>query len=114
MAEGNKAVPAGSGKREVGDVFVGRHEGCHRAVGFRLRGRHGPNRPYGALVEALRVHARKTSAPALRADLGAEASDIAAIIPEVGARLGDLTPSPSLPSGERQARLFVSLIEPDS
>jgi len=65
--------------------------------------------PYLPFVEAIRqwVHARTPED--LRARLGATASELAKLAPEIEAKLGALTPNPSLPANEERLRLFDHL-----
>ncbi len=62
--------------------------------------------PYMPFVEALREWVEAQSAAALRDQLGAVAPELARLVPEIEARLGPLTPNPSLSPGEERLRLF--------
>ena len=66
--------------------------------------------PHWPWMQILRAVAAARDADELRADLGAGASDIADVVPEIGARLPDLDPPVTLsdPSGTR-FRLFGSI-----
>jgi len=62
--------------------------------------------PYLPMVEAFREWARWRSADQLRAALGATASEIAKLAPEIEAKLGPLAPNAPLAPGEERLRLF--------
>jgi class 3 adenylate cyclase/tetratricopeptide (TPR) repeat protein len=62
--------------------------------------------PYLPIVEALREWVHWQSAQQLRAALGATAPEIAKLAPEVEAKLGPLTPNPTLAPNEERLRLF--------
>jgi predicted ATPase len=65
--------------------------------------------PYVPFVEALRKWVEAQSEPALHDQLGAVAPELARLVPEIEARLGPLTPNPSLPPDQERLRLFDNL-----
>jgi tetratricopeptide (TPR) repeat protein/transcriptional regulator with XRE-family HTH domain len=65
--------------------------------------------PYVPFVEALRKWVEAQSEPELRDHLGAVAPELARLVPEIEARLGPLTPNPSLSPDQERLRLFDNL-----
>ncbi|HSF01853.1 MAG TPA: AAA family ATPase, partial [Solirubrobacterales bacterium] len=65
--------------------------------------------PYLPLVEAFRDWVHLQPEAVLRARLGATASEIARLAPEIEAALGPLAPNPPLPPNEERLRLFDSV-----
>jgi class 3 adenylate cyclase/tetratricopeptide (TPR) repeat protein len=62
--------------------------------------------PYLPFIEAIRQWVHRTGAEALRAVLGASASEIAKLAPEIETKLGSLAPNPPLSPNEERLRLF--------
>ncbi|HSS70102.1 MAG TPA: AAA family ATPase [Casimicrobiaceae bacterium] len=62
--------------------------------------------PYLPMVEAFREWAQWRNADQLRAALGATATEIAKLAPEIEAKLGPLAPNAALSPGEERLRLF--------
>ncbi|MFN8472225.1 MAG: AAA family ATPase [Anaerolineae bacterium] len=62
--------------------------------------------PYLPFVEALRAYAHAQPADTLRRRLGSTAPEIARLAPEIDAKIGPLTPNPTLPPNDERLRLF--------
>ncbi len=65
--------------------------------------------PYLPLLEALGGYIRSAPLDQLRAEIGPLAITLAAILPEVAARLGELPPGYSLPAEQSRLRLFEAV-----
>jgi predicted ATPase len=99
----------GSGKTRLLDELAGRaaSNGITILRGGASEAEGMP--PYLPFLEALGRHVRAASADDLRAAAGANAGVLAAILPELALRLGDLPESYPLPPEQGRLRLFEAV-----
>ena len=65
--------------------------------------------PYWPWVQPIRAYVNQSEPEQLRSEMGAGASDISGIVPEIRTKLPDLEPVPSLEPEQARFRLFDSI-----
>ena len=96
----------GVGKTRLAQELIGHAQESGATI---LRGgcyEYEATTPYLPMVEAFREWAQWRDADQLRVALGATATEIAKLAPEIEAKLGPLAPNASLSPGEERLRLF--------
>ncbi len=99
----------GVGKTRLGYELMSQVEAAGATI---LRGgcyEYEASTPYLPFVEALRAYVDSQSTEALKARLGATASELARLAPAIDARIGPLTPNPALPPNDERLRLFDNI-----
>ena len=104
------AGEAGIGKTRLAEELSARAAGRGHAVLVGRCWEAGGAPPYWPWAQALRAHAREQDPGALRAQLGAGASVVAQLVPEVRERLGELPESEELPPEGARFRLFDAVV----
>ncbi len=96
----------GVGKTRLGYEVIGQAQADGATI---LRGgcyEYEATSPYLPFVEALRAYVHAQPIDSLRIRLGSSAPELARLAPEIDAKIGPLTPSPSLSPNDERLRLF--------